>query len=61
MIANPDKFKAIIINKNKEDKCGIPLSINQEIIKCDKQVKLLSITIDNKLSLSNHISTICKR
>ena len=33
MIANPDKFKAIIIEKNGRDTSGIPLSIDNRTIK----------------------------
>lgn len=61
MLANADKFKGIIIEKNGRDTSGIPLNINNEIIKSSKEVVLLGITIDNKLSFSNHITNICKK
>ena len=61
MIANPDKFKGIIVHKDGRDTSGIELSINNEIIKSSKDVLLLGITIDNKLSFSKHISEICKK
>ena len=60
MIANPDKFKAIIIEKSGRDTSGIELNINNEIIRTLKEVTLLGIIIDNKLSFSIHISKICK-
>ena len=60
MIANPDKFKAIIIEKNGRDTSGIPLNINNDIIKSSKEVTLLGIAIDNKFSFSPHIANICK-
>ena len=60
MIANPDKFKAIIIEKSGRDTSGIALNINDEIIHTQKEVTLLGVTIDNQLSFSTHISKICK-
>ena len=59
MIANPDKFKAIIIDK-KGKQAGVPLKINGEIIKSQEEVVLLGVTIDNKLSFSKHIENVCK-
>ena len=60
MISNPDKFKAIIITKNGSDTSGIELKINGEIIQTQKEVTLVGVTIDNKLSFAPHISNICK-
>jgi hypothetical protein len=57
---NAGKFKGIIIEKNGRDTSGTPLNINNEIIKSSKEVALLGITVDNKLSFSNHITNICK-
>ena len=37
------------------------LKINDEIIHTQKEVTLVGVTLDNKLSLAPHISTICKR
>ena len=61
MIANPNKFKVIIMDKRGNDTSDIELNINNEIIKSSKEVTLLGITIDNKLSFSSHISKICKK
>ena len=55
MIANSDKFKAIIITKNGSDTSGIELKINGEIIHTQKEVTLVGVTIDNKLSFAPHI------
>ena len=60
MIANPDKFKAIIINKRGKDTCGIELNINGDKIYTQKEVELLGISIDFQLSFTPHISKICK-
>ena len=59
MIANPEKFKAIIINRNRNE-AGIMLKINGDTIQSLKEVNLLGITIDNKLSFSIQIEHLCK-
>ena len=60
MIANPDKFKAIIVRKNGLDTSGIKININNEQIETSKEVTLLGVVLDNKLSLEKHVSNICK-
>ena len=61
MIANPDKFKAIIINKGGQDTSGTKLKINNEVIESSKEVTLLGVVIDNKLSFAPHISVMCRK
>ena len=60
MIANPDKFKAIIVKKNGQDTSGIKLNINNEQIETSKEVTLLGVDLDIKFSLENHVSNLCK-
>ena len=60
MIANPDKFKAIVIKKDGHDTTGINFKINNQEIQSSNEVTLLGVVIDNKLSFENHISDICK-
>ena len=40
---------------------NISLNIDDEIIKGSKSVKLVGVTIDNKLDFSEHVSNICKK
>jgi len=61
MIANPGKFKGIIFQKGNKDSSGIPMSINDKVIESSADVTLLGLTIDCKLSLSKHISKLCKQ
>ena len=61
MIVNPDKFQAIIINKNSKMKDSYPLNISDQKINSENCVKLLGIEIDNKLCFEQHISTLCKK
>ena len=60
MIPNPDKFKAIILQKNRSDTSNISLQIDNKEIKSDISVQLLGIKLDNKLSFKMHISDECR-
>ena len=50
MIANPDKFKAIIITKDRQQTENYELNFKGKSISSSAKVDLLGITIDNKLS-----------
>ena len=54
---NLDKCQLLITN-HEED---VSATIEGEIIKCKKSIKLLGINIDNKLCFNEHISKICKK
>ena len=59
MLANPDKFKGIILHKT-HNIINQPIKIQKEIIKSEENVKSLGVTIDNKLNYKTHISKLCK-
>ena len=59
MIANPDKFKAIILKKNRSDTSNINLKIDNKEIQTSTSVELLGVKLDNKLSFQKHISDLC--
>ena len=59
MIANPDKFKAIILSKGKLNTTDITFNFKGQNISAKKEVDLLGITIDNKLTFETHISSLC--
>ena len=58
MIAKPDKFQAIIMNKRRENQITLNLKIYNNEIETPKSVKLLGIEIDNQLSFNQYISKL---
>ena len=61
MIANPDKFHAIIVKKDRSDTTGINIRIKGQNIKTESTVKLLGVKLDYKLNFDPHISDLCKK
>ena len=57
MMANPGKFPFMILSKNTINKSIV---INNKMIESSKSVKLLGLTIDNKLNFGIHINNMCK-
>ena len=55
MIANPDMFQSIIIDKKKQDHTKETFEIGNKII----EVKLSQVKIDYKLNFNLHITNIC--
>ena len=54
---NPDKCKLLISNC-KED---ISLILDNEVIECSESVKLLGVSIDNRLNFNEHVSNLCNK
>ena len=63
MIANPDKFKAIMITKDRQQTENYELNFKGKTISLHlkKLIYLLGITIDNELSFEFHISERCRK
>ena len=59
MKANPDKFQAIAIGKKNPKNKNISFNLNDNIIKCEDEIKLLGVTIDSELNFNTHIANIC--
>ena len=57
MIANPDKFQAIILSKGARQK----LRIYNNEIETTKSAKLLGVEIDYQIRFTEHISTLCSK
>ena len=62
MIANPTKFHAIFLSKDKNVVTSeVPVKIKDKTIYSESTVKLIGITIDDKLKFDKHINNLCKR
>ena len=48
----------LLISKHSKD---IHINVENEVIECENSVKLLGVTIDNKLNFNEHISNIYKK
>ena len=58
MIANPCKFQIMFLG-SKIDNSKVTFAIENKQIKWKREVKLLRITIDEKLTFTKHIANIC--
>ena len=60
MMANPKKFHAILLSKIKSDNSDFEIKIGNRTIRPERTVKLLGVTLDDKLNFDLHVSKICK-
>ena len=59
MIVNPKQSQAMLLSKRKDTILQyLTICINDVVIKTKNSVRLLGITLDNKLNFENHISSI---
>ena len=61
MIANPEKFNALIVKKDRSDTSGVPIKLKDHNIQSKTNVKLLGIKLDNRLNFDPHIADLCKK
>ena len=61
MIANPDKFQAVLVKKGRDDTTGENLMIQGEQIQSENAVRLLGVKIDHRLTFHDHISDLCRK
>ena len=59
MAANPEKFQIMFLGMNENS--SISIDIGNTSISSTNHVKLLGVTIDNKLDFTKHIEAICKQ
>ena len=50
-----------IMNADKCHEEDVSITIDDEVIKGSKTVKLMGVTIDNKLHFDDHVSNICNK
>ena len=61
MIANPDKFHAVLVTKGRDDTKGEKLMIQGKQIQSENAVRLLGVNIDQRLTFDDHISDLCRK
>ena len=62
MLANPSKFQAIFLSKDKKQRTlNVPINIKDKTIYSEASVKLLGIKIDDNLTFDLHIANLCKK
>ena len=61
MIANPEKFKAIVLTKHDERTVGSEFNFSGITIYSSAEVDLLGVKLDTKLSFEFHICKMCKK
>ena len=59
-IVNPEKFQAIILDKQKHCYSNETIKFDKETVKTVSSVRLLGVQLDDKLNFSLHVSHICK-
>jgi hypothetical protein len=60
MKANPDQFQAIAIGSKTSNE-SVNFNLDGNKIDCEKEVKMLGVTIDCQLKFNSHISNIYKK
>ena len=60
MIVNPEKFQAIILDKQKHDYSNETIKFDIKILETASSVRLLGIALGDKRNFSIHVSNICK-
>ena len=61
MLANPDKFQAIVLCPSPRDTCNINFDVAGNCISSQDHVSLLGVELDNKLKFNLHISNLCRK
>ena len=61
MQANPSKFQFMVMSNGSVDKDCISLSVNESILTPESHVKVLSVTLDDRLTFNEHISICCSK
>ena len=61
MIVNPDKFQLMLLQKSRKKVIQEKLQIDNNKIKSQNWLALLSITTDNWLPFDDHISKLCNK
>ena len=61
MLADSEKFKAIVLANEKQNIDSFHMSISGKAIFLTDSVDLLGITIDNRFNFDKHLSGLCRK
>ena len=61
VIANPDEYQTIIIERKNQQNNLISIKINNININSENSVRVLGLEIDSKLDFDKHITQLCKK
>ena len=61
MIANPEKFKVIVLTKHDDQTAGSAFNFSGRTIYSSAEVDLLGVKLDMTLSFESHIFNMCKK
>ena len=59
--ANPEKFQSMLISSHGCDVGGLMINVENTIISSLEEMKVLGVTIDDKLNFTEHISDVCTK
>ena len=59
--ANPEKFQSMLISSHGCDVGGLMINVENTIISSSEEMKVLGVTIDDKLNFTEHISDVCTK
>ena len=58
MIANPDKYQALVLGNTAHD---FDIKCEEKPIPVSSEIQLLGVTLDNMLKFDSHIASICRK
>ena len=61
MQANPSKFQFMVMSNGTVDKECISICINESLLKPESHVKVLGVTLDDRLTFNEHVSVCCSK
>ena len=57
MCANPDKFQSVILSRDGQQ--SLSILVQDNTILSDKTKKAMGVTLDNRLKIDKHVSSLC--
>ena len=61
MVVNPAKFQLMFLGQERKPRSKYCIDIDGNIIPEQNEIKLLGVTIDQKLNFDSHVKSFCKK